>query len=47
MVDFFLLRDAGREGVRLHQEDGVGDTGVEDILHICNVDSELKIPKEY
>ena len=43
MVDFFLLRDAGREGVRLHQEEGVGDTGVEDILHICNVDSEPKM----
>ena len=43
MVDFFLLSDAGREGVRLHQEEGVGDTGVEDILHICNVDSEPKM----
>ena len=43
MVDFFLLSDAGREGVRLHQEEGVGDTGVDDILHICNVDSEPKM----
>ena len=43
MVDFFLLRDAGRDGVRLHQEEGVGDTGVEDILHICSVDLETKM----
>ena len=43
MVDFFLLSDAGRDGVRLHQEEGVGDTGVDDILHICNVDSEPKM----
>ena len=29
---FFLFREAGSEGVLLHHEDGVGDTGVEDIL---------------
>ena len=29
---FFLFREAGSEGVLLHQEEGVGDTGVDDIL---------------
>ena len=32
-----MLSDAGRDGVRLHQEEGVGDTGVEDILDTDNI----------
>ena len=29
---FFLLSEAGKEGVLPHHDEGVGDTGVEDIL---------------
>ena len=40
MVFFFLLRDAGREGVLRHHDEGVGDTGVEDI--VCNKDNRYQ-----